>query len=128
LLSVNVKQRGKKMMEFMRAGGFPIWIVLVFGLGTLVVAGLFIWRPEPRRLAMLRGLTVATCFSVLSGFASCLAAVMSKVPQNAKDADLNVMVMIGIGESLTTAILGFTILSLAWLMGALGQRRLVAAS
>jgi hypothetical protein len=36
--------------------------------------------------------------------------------------------MTGIGESLTTAILGFTILSLAWLMGALGQRRLVAAS
>jgi hypothetical protein len=119
------------MMEFMRAGGVPIWIVLIFGLGTLVVAGLFIWRPEPRRLAMLRGLTVATCFAVLSGLASCLAAVMTKVPNNpewAKSPDLHLIVMTGIGESLTTAILGFTILSLAWLMGALGQRRLVAAS
>lgn len=117
------------MMEFMRAGGFSIWIVLIFGLITLGVAGLFLWRPNNRRLAVIRGLSVATCFAVLSGLSANLAAVGFKVPQNpewAKSPDIHLIVMTGIGESLTVAILGFTILALAWLMAALGQRRLVA--
>jgi hypothetical protein len=53
---------------------------------------------------------------------------MSKVPANpewAKGPDLPLVVMIGIGESLTPAILGFSVLAIAWLVGAFGQRRMV---
>ena len=116
-------------MDFMRAGGVPMWIVLLFGLITLVVAGLFIWRPDQRRLGVLRGLSAATIFAILSGICSCLAAVMHNVTSNPKFAnspDIHLFVMIGLGESLAPAILGFTILALAWLMMGLGQRRLTA--
>jgi hypothetical protein len=115
------------MIQFMRAGGFPIWIVLLFGLITLVVAGLFVWRPDERKHGMLRGMTMATQYSIWTALFSCLAAVMFKVPQTpewAKSPDLPLIVMTGIGESLTPCILGFTILSLAWLLGAVGKRRL----
>lgn len=114
-------------MDFMRAGGVPIWIVLAFGLATLVVAGVFLYSPGRRRLAVLRGLSRATCFAVLSGLCANLAAVMVKVPGNpawAKSPELPLIVMTGIGEALTVGILGFTMLALAWMMGALGQRRL----
>jgi len=116
------------MMDFMRAGGFSMWVVLLFGMITLVLAGLFVWRPSHRRVAVLRGLTVATCFAVLSGLSANVAAVMFKVPSRpewAHSPDIHLIVMTGIGESLTVAILGFTILALAWLMTAVGQRRLV---
>ena len=116
------------MMEFMREGGFPIWIVLLFGLITLGVSALFLFRPTERRLALMRGLSSATTFSVLAAVCACLAAVMHKVPGTpewAKSPEVHLIVMTGIGESLAPAILGFTMLSLAWLMAALGQRRLV---
>ena len=119
------------MIEFMRLGGFSSWIVLLFGLITLVAAGLYLWRPEQRKLGILRGMTVATAFSVLSGLSANLAAVMFNVSQNpkwAKSPDMPLLVMTGIGESLTTAILGFTVLSVAWLLGAIGNRRLVIQS
>jgi len=113
-------------MEFMRAGGVPIWIVLVFGLVALLTAVLFAWRPSERRAAILRSLSTATVFAILSGFVSCIAAVMFKVPQHpewAKSPDRTLIVMTGIGESLTPAILGFTMLSLVWLLAAVGNRR-----
>lgn len=115
------------MMEFMKAGGAPIWIVLLFGLATLVIAAFFAWRPDERRYALLTGMTKCTQFALWSGILSCLAAVMIKVPNNpqwAKSPDLPLIVMTGIGESLTPGILGFTILSLAWLLGAFGKKRL----
>ncbi len=115
------------MMEFMRAGGVPIWVVLVFGLIALVTGAIFLFRPTERRGKVLRGLMAATLYSVLAAVASDLAAVCAKVPRNpewAKSPDLPLIVMTGIGESLTPAILGFTILSLAGLFSAIGHRRL----
>jgi hypothetical protein len=115
------------MMEFMRAGGVPIWIVLLFGLIALVTGVIFLFRPNERRARVLRSLMSATLYSVLAAIVSDLAAVMFKVPRNpawAKSPDLPLIVMTGIGESLTPAILGFTILSLAALLSAVGHRRL----
>jgi hypothetical protein len=116
------------MVEFIRAGGYPTIVTLVFGVIILVLGGLFVWRPSERRYRVLKAMSTATCFSVIGGVCSNFAAVMSKVPNHpewSKSPDVHLIVMYGIGEALTTAILGFTILSLAWLMAAVGQRRLV---
>lgn len=115
------------MIEFMRAGGVPIWIVLLFGLITLAAAGSFFWRPDQRKKGLIQGMSMASVFSILAGILSCLAAVMSKVPNHpewSKSPDLHLIVMTGIGESLTPGILGFAILSLAWLFTALGTRKM----
>ena len=115
------------MMDFMRAGGFGTWLVLLFGGITLVVAAIFAWRPTERRAGFLRGMCQATLYSALTGTVSGLAAVCSKVPARpewGKSPDMPLIVMTGIGEALTCCILGFAILTLCWLMTAVGNRRL----
>ena len=113
-------------MDFMRAGGFGIWIVLLFGLLAVVSAVRFARGPEPRHLRVLVALSWATGFGILSTVSGNLAMVMWRVPQHpewSKSPDLPLIVMTGIGEALTPAILGFTLLGVTWLLTAVGYRR-----
>jgi hypothetical protein len=118
------------MADFMRAGGWPMWVVLIYGLVTLVASGLFAARPDESKIAFIRAMTTATVFATIGGVASCLGAVMANVPNTpelANDPKIHLIVMIGIGESLAPAILGFVLLSLVWVVTAAGIRRLGAA-
>ena len=104
-----------------------MWVVLLFGLIALVAAGLFAFRPDERKIAFIRAMSAATTFAVLSGVASDIGAVMHKVPQHpewSKSPELHLIVMMGIGESMAPAILGFTLLALVWMVAAVGVRRL----
>jgi len=115
------------MVQFLKAGGFPILIVLAFSLVVLVVSGHFALRAQPRRLGIIKALTWATAFSIVGGVISNFMAVMWKVPANeewAHSPDLHLIVMTGLGEAVTPAVLGFTALSLAWLFVAVGMRRI----
>ena len=115
------------MIEFFQAGGFPMWIILLLGLGALVSAGTFAFKPDERKVGFIRGLSTAMVFSVLSGVASDLATVCHAVatkPELSKSGELHLIVMMGIAESLTPAIMGFTMLSLVWMLVGIGHRRL----
>ena len=117
------------MLNFFKAGGWSMIVVLLFGLLTLASAAAFMRKPEERHIGMIRGLSVATVFAILSGITANLAAVFSNVPSHPKwsqSPDLHLIVMAGLGEALTPCILGFTMLSLAWLVTAVGVRRLGA--
>ncbi|MBN2496804.1 MAG: hypothetical protein JXR96_19595 [Deltaproteobacteria bacterium] len=117
------------MLEFMRAGGYAMWLILVFGGGTIGLCVAFAWRPGERKLAMIRPLSLCTVFAVLSGMTAGLGMVMKNVttrPEWAHSPDLHLIVMTGIGESLTPAILGFSMLCVAWLLVAVGMRRQIA--
>ncbi len=115
------------MAEFMRAGGFVMWVVLLFGGVTLGASLLFAWRPDEGKIGFIKAMTVATVFSVLSAIAADFGAVMSKVPKHpewSKSPEIHLIVMTGLGESTAPAILGFTILSLVWVVTAVGIRKL----
>jgi hypothetical protein len=117
------------MMDFMRAGGFAIWLVLLFGLITLGAAALFAWRPDERRLAFIRAMTWATLFQTIAATVMGFGAVGFKVPNTpawAESPKVHLIVMEGIAESLTNSMLGFTVLAVAWLVTAIGIRRLAA--
>ena len=114
------------MMDFMRAGGYSMWFILLLGGVTLGVAVWFAIRPGERKLAFIRPMSVATVFAVLSGVFSDLGAVAHNVttrPEFAQSPDLHLILLTGFGESMAPAILGFSILSLAWLLAAVGLRR-----
>jgi hypothetical protein len=119
------------MLELLRSGGVPGLFVVLFGLLTLAAATRFAIRPHTGDVAGIRALTATTAFAVLTALAANFTAVMWKVtgrPEWAHDPELHLIVMRGLGEATTPAILGFAVLTVTWFLVALGRRRAAQAS
>lgn len=117
------------MMTFMRAGGYSMWIVLLFGIITVVTAAMFAYRPDEGRLGFVRAMTWAVVFATLSGVAADVAATFHKVaniPEMQQGLDIALYPMMGLSESMAPAILGFSMLGISWFITAIGIRRLSA--
>ncbi|MBS0658928.1 MAG: hypothetical protein JSR82_11875 [Verrucomicrobia bacterium] len=115
------------MLTMFRNGGFPMWFILVFGLLTLGTAFLYALRPARDREGFVKWMCVATVASVGSGTAADLAAVARYVASHPMDGkQMAAIVIEGVGECTSPAILGFSLLSLTALMMAVGRRRLDA--
>ena len=115
------------MAEFFRAGGWSMLVVLGSGALTLAAAVWMMLRPQPGHIGMIRSFSTATVFAVGCGVASNLAAVFSHVASNeewAHSPDLGLIVMTGLAESLTPAIMGGGLLTVAWLTTGVAVRRL----
>ncbi len=111
-------------MTFFRAGGYPIFLVLLFTVLLLFVAGRYALKPHPRGLALIRALTLTLVFSAVAGVATNIRATLYGVTNRWEmNPETPLAVMRGLGESLTPAVLGFTALSIAWLFVAVGERR-----
>jgi hypothetical protein len=113
------------MVEFMRAGGYPIWIVLALAIPMLYLGVRFAIAVDARRLAMLRGLTWAQVFAVTSGVAANVMAVMYNIGRSEEHLESPLRpLFIGLGESLTPAVLGLSILAVTWILISFGLRRM----
>ena len=110
------------MVELMKAGGWSMWFVLILGLGALATAVLFAARRRIAVLALVRAFTLATVFAIASGLCANVAAVMKHASEYV-GPDMVFAVMQGLAESLAPGILGFTMLSISWLLVAVGTRR-----
>jgi hypothetical protein len=115
------------MMDFLREGGFGMFLLLAFGALGLWAAGAFAYKPDPRRVEVIKALEKVLIFSTLLAIATDFSAVFHKVPGRedwAHSPDMPLMVMTGLGESMAPAILGLAILTVMWLLLTLGFRRL----
>jgi hypothetical protein len=115
------------MLQLFREGGWAMFFVLAFGSLAFIAAVVFAARPHPGRIDVVRALTRATVFSIAAGIVADVAAVCSHVPANpewANSPKIHLILLQGLGESMAPGILGFTILSLVWLVMAVGHRRL----
>jgi len=112
------------MVHFIRAGGYPIWIVIALAVPTLILAVRFAVAVDGRRLAMLRALSWAQVFAVTSGVAANVLAVMWTIGRD-DDAlkDPLPYLFIGLGEALTPAVLGLSVLTVTWILITFGLRR-----
>lgn len=112
------------MVDFFRAGGFNMYVLAVLGIVQLIVAGKFARNASPQRLSLVRALTWAIAFSsvvgMVSGFAVTLKGVGSMPVLDPQ------ILCLGFAESLTNPILGFGIISIAWILVAVGVRRMPA--
>lgn len=117
------------MLTMFRAGGFPMFFILAFGLLALGTAFAYALRPLRDREGFVRWMSLATLASIFCGTAADLAAVAHYVAEHPMEpARMNAIVVEGIGESMSPSILGFSVLSLVALMMAFGKRRLDARS
>ncbi len=119
------------MMRLLEEGGVPIWFVLLFGLAALGGAVAYALRPQARLLGLIRGMSAATFFGTLSGTAANLGAVFHALAgSDSRFPDLNLFVkdgplrlLQGLGESMSTSIVGFALLALVGLFYAVGKMR-----
>jgi hypothetical protein len=109
-------------------GGVGSWFVVLLGLVCLVTAALFAWRPDEGRLAVLRALSLATAGSMFTGFVAGVAKSLdgcARLPPAMHDR-WPMFAIKGISESSALLVLGFALLTLTWLIVAVGLRRLAA--
>ena len=106
------------------------WFVVIVGLATLAVAVTFAFRPAERTLAVLRPLCAATIFSALAAFLMGTAnglKAMGHFLDTATDAAGTTrawrMFLDAMAESPAPLVLGFAVVSVAWLLVAVGLRR-----
>jgi hypothetical protein len=114
-----------RMLNMFRDGGLPMWFLLAFGLATLFFAARFAWAPVRRTLRITLALGAATGFTSLTGICTDFATVGRHAPRFPKGKLVELLLQ-GMAESLSPGILGFTFLSLAALIVALGFHREVA--
>jgi len=118
------------MLTLIREGGFPMFVILALGLGALGAALRSVTSPSEGRLRLARQLARATLYSTLVGLAAALGAVFHQAPDYAQrnHLDLYQTVLMGLGESMSPAIMGFAILALVALFTAVGEQRAGSAA
>ncbi len=102
----------------------------ILGLATLAAAIHFAFRPAEKSLSVLRPLCAATAFASLAAFFLGVAnglVGLSRALERATDAASSAQVwrtfLGGLAESPAALILGFAVLSVSWLLVAVGLRR-----
>jgi hypothetical protein len=108
------------LLTFFRAGGFSMWTVLAFGGAAIWAAVRFARRPEPRQLALVRVLTWVEVFAMLAGVTTNAMVVLYRA---AREDEPTALLCQGFAEAIAPAVLGCTLLMIAWLAVALGVRR-----
>jgi hypothetical protein len=102
-----------------------MFVILALGVTTLIAAALFARRPELAKVDAIKALARAEVFSVIVGVTSDLGTVgyaiaSGKFPDDA----VHKIAFEGFGESMSPVVMGFSFLTIAWLVMAVGYRRL----
>jgi hypothetical protein len=113
------------MLELLREGGVPMLFVVIFGLLTFLAAALFAARGDRRRVGFITWMGLATLMSVGGAFCADLAAVGHHGLDRCAEMHIQPAscVLVGMAESMAPGIVGFTLLSLAGMLTAVGMSR-----
>lgn len=113
------------MLEFIRAGGANMFVLIALGIAILIPAARFARNADPHRLSVIRALTTAIVACTIVGVASGLAATCHFVVTRPEaDKDPLPFLLQGLAETLTNAMLGGGIVAVAWILVAVGVRRM----
>jgi hypothetical protein len=117
------------MLDLLREGGGPMLFVLIFGLLTFAAAAAFAARGDRRRLGFITWMGLATALSVAGGICADLAAVGHHGLERcaAHHIEASACLLVGLAESMAPGIVGFTLLSLAAMLAAVGMSRTARA-
>jgi hypothetical protein len=115
-----------RMLTLFREGGFPMWFLLVFGGISLISGARFALNPDSARLRLALAMGAATLFTMITAISAAVATVGHHAPEylaRHPQMTLASVLLQGMAESLSPAILGSTVLTLAALFIALGCYR-----
>jgi ABC-type Fe3+ transport system permease subunit len=113
------------MLDFFRAGGFNMVPLTVLGVAMVVTAIKFARGADPQRLALIRALTIAIAFCTIIGVAAGLASTAHYVVEHEEALkDPLPYLLQGFAETMTNVILGGALAVIAWILVAVGVRRM----
>ena len=122
--------RHEGMWTLIRNGGVvPMLTILVFGVLSLGSAFLFAVRPQRPLRGFIESMCRATLFGTFAATAAAIGATLyaaSTVWEQPDGGSTQAahMIVQGLAESTSPAILGFSFLALAQMLSAVGRRRL----
>ena len=113
------------MSHYIRAGGYVMWLLMALSAIMIYLAVRFLLKPNPARLAVLRSLSWAHILVTLGGIATNMTSVCKAVQHEYEQTGKveAIIIVQGLGESLTPAGLGFSVLGFVWLLIAVAVRR-----
>ncbi|HEY3664986.1 MAG TPA: hypothetical protein VGL19_03255 [Polyangiaceae bacterium] len=114
------------MLTLVQEGGFPIWFVLLFGGLSLFCGARFALGPSRQRLRLTGALGLTTWLATLTAVCADFAAVGHHGPEflsRHPELPLHAVVLQGVAESLSPAIVGLSMLTVCALLVALGCHR-----
>lgn len=101
-------------------------VILVLGLFTVGVSISFLLKPTEVKLGFIRPLSIATTYASIVGVVTGLAISLARISwelQDGKGAGSSAQFLGGISEALIPSIIGFSLLTIAWLAVSLGMRK-----
>ena len=100
--------------------------ILSLGLFTVGVSVSFLVKPSEVKLAFIRPLSVATTYASIVGVVSGLALTLTRISwelEGSPGALDKALLLGGISESLVPSIIGFALLTVAWIAVSFGMRK-----
>ncbi len=110
-------------METLRNVSLFGLLSLALTLTPLVMALAYVVRPSERRLALMRPLSLAGLFAALSGTAIGFINTLMYLVKRGFNVENYGVAAVGAAESLVTLFVGFSCLTVAWLLVAAGMAR-----
>src|SRR5687768_15165021 len=111
------------MIRLIINGGPGMFAIIILGLLGVATAAWFAWRAEGRVRGFLDEIGRAVVCATMVALAMDVMATLFYSVQ-APPGDKPLIIMRGLGESMSPLVLGFALLSLMHLLTAIGQRRL----
>lgn len=110
-------------METLRNVSLLGLLSMVVTFTPLVMAVMYVMRPNERRLALMRPLSLAGLFSALTGTVLGLINTFAFLWSRDFTVETYKLAAVGTAESLVTLLVGFACLTVAWLLVAAGMGR-----
>ena len=101
-------------------------VILALGLFTVGVSVSFLLKPTEVKLGFIRPLSIATTYASIVGVVTGLAMTLARISwdlRGGQGAVASAKFLGGIGEALVPSIVGFTLLTVAWVAVSLGMRK-----
>lgn len=109
------------LLELLRQVSIFALVTTLTAFVPVVAAALYAVRPSERRLALMRPFSLAALFGTLASTFSGFVTIAQDIAVSPNVAWGRVAG--GLSEALVPLVLGFTCLTLAWLLVAVGMRR-----
>ena len=97
---------------------------MLVAVATVGIAAAYLWRPDERRLALMRPMSLATIFAALCTFSVGIATILQGIAATTQFTTGSWQrIAMGTAEAFIPVFGAFGCLAVAWLLVALGQRR-----